>query len=203
MVHVAIVHKKLQEVLPLSDGGLGGRVQGREAYVGSAGQDEELGELVQGGEAGGNSQGDGEPGQGEKEGSTYENDGQKDLIDQAGQGDFIDQDRQEGFIRQNGQEDKEKEEDNEETKRGEPRIGKLNSQKGSEDLNQKRVVVGFNVEADILCDKEEMGKDEVSNQVKKVKTEKSTRRSKRQQVNLMKITKSKENRRYDCRGDFT
>ena len=65
VVHVAIVHKKLQEVLPLSVGGFWGRVQGIEAEAGSAGQGEELGESVQGGEAG-------EPGHGEEAGEPEE-----------------------------------------------------------------------------------------------------------------------------------
>ena len=236
VVHVAIVHKKL----PLFVGGLGGRVQGREAKVGSACQGGELGESVQGGDVGETSQGDenGEPGQGEEkgepghgkeegepghgeeerkpcqgeeegepgqreeagDGSTHEN---YDFIYEAGQGDCLDEDREEGFHSQNGQEDNEcqgkteEEKDNAETKRNEPRICELRSQNGSQDLNQNKEVGGVHGENDASCDKDEMGKDAVRNQVKKVKTVKSARRSERHQVKLVKITEIRENRRHD------
>ena len=108
VVHVAIVHKKLQEVLPLSVGGPGGRVQGREAEAGSDGQGGEIGQLVHVGEVGGPAQGK-EAG----EGNTYEKDdmigqeGLEDIIDDAGQGDCIDQVREDGFLSQNGHGDSE------------------------------------------------------------------------------------------------
>ena len=99
------------------------------------------------------------------------------------------EDREEGFLNQNGQEDiecqekTEEEKNDEETKRNEPRICKLKSQKGSKDLNQ-------NKEGDAVlggCEKrnaEEGGNYAVVKlakklEVKKGKTVKAARRSDR------------------------